>query len=458
MTALRCNTQIALFSLLVLAVPLRAATQKSDTSSSCETPATKTACETSCSTTETASKATCGTSCTHSTEVPVCAVSGTSCGAPTPVDFDPALRAATGGSRRTAVDLGLHNLDELLEPVRAKYRVPALAIAVARSDGVFAAGAVGVRVAGGSARVTATDRFHLGSCGKSITASVAARLVERGQITWDTTIGDVFGDYPEAARSVYGAVTLEQLLAHRSGLPQRDDAVMKRVWALEGDTNTQRGEFVRMALQLPQVADPGSMFLYTDVGYTVAGVMLERAAGKAWEELVEAHIATPLRLRSLGFGEPASPGTVDQPWGHVAHGSRTVPFSPGPYAEMDNPAVIGPAGLVHLSIVDWGTYASEHLKGARKQESVMLAPDTYRVLHTNVKGQNYGLGWGVLQSELGRTLSHTGSCGEWFSTIKIVPDVDLAIVVATNVSGGNGVAACNDALQAVQAQYAAPSQ
>ena len=208
-----------------------------------------------------------------------------------------------------------------------------------------------------------------------------------------------------------------------------------------------------MALQLPPVAEPGSTFLYSDVGYTVAGVMLEQAAKKSWEKLVEEHVAIPLTLTSLGFGEPASLGAMDQPWGHVADGTRTVPFSPGPYAEIDNPAVIGPAGLVNLSIVDWGTYAGEHLKGARGQQGVMLSPDTYRVLHRNVEDQNYALGWGVSQEELGRTLTHTGSCGEWFSVIKILPDVDLAIVVATNVSGGNGVAACSEALQAALAQF-----
>ncbi|MDH3216001.1 MAG: beta-lactamase family protein [Candidatus Krumholzibacteria bacterium] len=369
------------------------------------------------------------------------------------VDFDPALNADTGGSRVSPKDLEFQTLDELLEPLRAKYRVPALAVAAARSNGVFAVGAVGVRVAGANARVTPTDRFHLGSCGKSITASVAARMVERGQIEWDTTIRDAFPNLPEAAASVYASVTLRQLLAHRSGFPPRDDAVMKHIWALEGDSHTQRGGFVRMALQLSPVAEPGSTFLYSDIGYTVAGVMLEQAAKKSWEELVEEHVAIPLTLTSLGFGEPASPGAMDQPWGHVADGTRTVPFSPGPYAEIDNPAVIGPAGLVHLSIVDWGTYAGEHLKGARGQQGVMLSPDTYRVLHRNVEDQNYALGWGVSQEELGSTLTHTGSCGEWFSVIKILPDVDLAIVVATNVSGGNGVAACNDALQAAVAQF-----
>lgn len=458
MTTLRRNTQIVLFTCLALVVPLVASAQKCETSTSCETPAGGSACGTSCDTVDPASKAACGTSCANPAGTPVCGISGNSCGTLATFDFDPARNAEAGGSGVTAGDLGLRTLDELIEPVRARYQVPALAIAVARSDGVFAAGAVGVRVAGARTRVTLTDRFHLGSCGKSITASVAARMVERGQITWQTTIGDVFRDVPEATGSAYRNVTLQALLAHRSGLPPRNDAVMKRVRAFDGDTRKQREQFVRMALALLPAAEPGSTFVYSDVGYTVAGVMLERAAGKSWEELVEQCVAAPLQLTSLGFGEPASAGAMDQPWGHVADGTRTVPFPPGPYAEVDNPAVIGPAGLVHLSILDWGKYASEHLKGARNQKGAMLAAETYHVLHANVEGQNYGLGWGVSQGELGRTLTHTGSCGEWFSLITVMPDIDLAIVVATNISGGNGAAACSEAQQIALAEFSGAKQ
>jgi hypothetical protein len=70
-----------------------------------------------------------------------------------------------------------------------------------------------------------------------------------------------------------------------------------------------------------------------------------------------------------------------------------------------------------------------------------------------VENQNYAMGWGVSHEELGRTITHTGSCGEWYSVIKILPDLDLAIVVATNVAGGNGVAACGEALQAALTQF-----
>ena len=65
--------------------------------------------------------------------------------------------------------------------------------------------------------VTANDTFHIGSVTKSMTAIVAAMLVERGKISWTTTIGDSFSDLGDRLHPGYRPVTLEPLLAHRSG-------------------------------------------------------------------------------------------------------------------------------------------------------------------------------------------------------------------------------------------------
>ncbi len=372
---------------------------------------------------------------------------GQSCGTLATFGVDPARRVVA--PQTAATTLPFRNLASLIEPVRASYRVPALAVAVSRTDGVVAAGATGARIAGHPQSVTPFDRFHLGSCGKAFTATVAARLVAANQIRWETTVADAFPELV-ADNNPYRDVTLQQLLAHRSGLPTRSNAMMHEALGYTGDAIAQRVAFVRMALSLPPASEPGTTFGYTDVGYTVAGAMLERAAGTSWEELVREHVQAPLGLTSLGFGEPATFGGTDQPWGHIAEGDRMVPFTPGPSANDDNPPVIGPAGLVHLSVVDWARFAAAHLSGARGESpDSFLSADAFGVLHADSYSQGYSLGWGVQTTDRGRGLSHTGSCGEWYSLIWILPDADLAIVVATNIGGGNAVAAANEALQVV---------
>src|SRR5215470_14830115 len=88
---------------------------------------------------------------------------------------------------------------DLLEPIRLKYKLPALAGAVVTSKGLEAIGATGVRKAGTPVSVTVEDEWHLGSDTKAMTATIIAHLVQRGKLKWETTLGQVF---PGLARSM----------------------------------------------------------------------------------------------------------------------------------------------------------------------------------------------------------------------------------------------------------------
>ena len=188
---------------------------------------------------------------------------------------------------------------------------------------------------------------------------------------------------------------------------------------------------------------PGASFAYTDLGYAVAGRMLERASGKSWETLIAERIARPLGLRTLGFGAPGSRG-VDQPWGHVVKSGSIRAIPPGPGADQAAP-VIGPAGTIHLSIADWARYAQLHLESARRRgpraaELAELYDDPYH--------QGYGMGWAVSSDRAwarGRLLSHTGSCGAWAAAIWIAPERNMAIVVASNLGTPEAFTALNAA-------------
>ena len=75
--------------------------------------------------------------------------------------------------------------------------------------------------------------------------------------------------------------------------------------------------------------------------------MIERVTGEAWEDLLRERLFEPLGMTSAGFGAPATPGKVDQPWGHLGEIGELHPVEPGPLA--DNPPAIGPAATVHAS-------------------------------------------------------------------------------------------------------------
>lgn len=336
------------------------------------------------------------------------------------------------------------DVSALLEPIRVKHSLPALAAASISAGEILDAGACGLRRADGTARVTLDDKWHLGSCTKSMTASVAAMLVERGTLKWDTTLADAF---PKMAMdAAWRSVRLELLLAHRAGAPHDLPLpLMVRAKMDQGPLTVQRMELVRALLQTAPDPAPGTKHVYSNQGYIIAGAMLEEATGKPWEELMPEMLFRPLKLESAGFGAPGSANDVDQPWGHLRAGTHNGPVAPGPMA--DNPPVLGPAGTVHMSIRDFARYAGWHAGEARRSGK-LLTVESFRKLHTAVEGQDYALGWITAQRPWagGRVLLHNGSNTMNFAVMWVAPERDFAVVAATNVFGPDAEKGCDEAV------------
>ncbi len=328
---------------------------------------------------------------------------------------------------------------ELLSRIREEHGLPALAAVVVKDGKVREAAAVGVRKSGESTPVTIQDKFHIGSCTKSMTATLAALLVERGKIRWDTTIAEVFPELKGKVDRLYLAVNLEQLLSHRGGCPNKppNDA-WARAWRKQGTPAEQRYEFIKSVLSKPPEAQPGTKYVYSNQGYAVAGAMLERVTGTAWEQLITQMLFRPLGMDSAGFGPPGKAGGLDQPWGHVLERGRAKPV------QSDNPPAIGPAGTVHCSLLDLARYAIFHVReGFGRKE--LLKPQTFARLHTPVTGQDYAMGWLCAARERGActALTHAGSNTMWFVVMWLVPKKEFAVLVGTNIAGPEAEKACD---------------
>lgn len=336
----------------------------------------------------------------------------------------------------------MRSLNKLLEPIRAESGVPALAAGVIERGKLVALGAVGRRRADHEQPVQTGDRFHIGSCTKSMTATLLAKLVESGRIDWGSMIAEVFPDIRKRIKREYWKVTLEQLLTHRSGLPEDrapDPQVFPKLWALSA---SQRKQAVELILQQEPVAKPGEKMVYSNGGYVVAGAMAEVVVGKSWEELIQEMLFHPLGIRSAGFGAP-----LNAPWGHRATPQGYMPVAPSPLA--DNPPVFGPAGRVHLSLPDWARYAIAHLIGATEQKPPLLSHSAFRKLHTPPDGNGYAMGWGVAQPTWakGVVLLHAGSNTLWFAQIVLVPAARAGYLVATNAGDEKAVGAVRQVLE-----------
>jgi len=310
--------------------------------------------------------------------------------------------------------------------------------------------AAGVRKWGDPTPVTTNDVFHIGSCTKSMTATLAAMFIEQGKLRWNTTIAEVFPELKGRMNKQYETVTVEQLLHHRGGVPHEPPpAAWKRAWEEIGTPLEQRREFIEAVLSAPPAATPGTKMIYSNQGYVIIGAMLEKISGEAFESLMAEKLFKPLHMDTAGFGPPGTKGKVDQPWGHVRKLLLTLPM------QSDNPPVLSPASRVHCSLDDLARFAMLHLQ--ENATNGLLQPETLARLHkpdgTNISSpiENYACGWVILKRGWagGRTLWHNGSNTMWYIVMWLAPEKDFCVIAATNVAGDDAEKACDDAAVAM---------
>jgi CubicO group peptidase (beta-lactamase class C family) len=284
----------------------------------------------------------------------------------------------------------------------------------------------GERAAGSGIAVTETDLWHFGSITKSMTATLIARLVDRGDLHWDNTVGDMLGAVAPDVNAAYRPVTFRHLLSHRAGLATDaagDFSVLLSRKIV--DPPKERITLVRVALATPPRGRPGSTFEYANSGYVVAAAMLEAKFGQSWEDLIRTYLFKPLGLQSAGFGPPGREGATDQPVGH----SDNLPSGARPHPVgsriTDITAALGPAGRVHMNLRDMLRYLTAH-----RDRSEFLKPHTWTTLHTPPFGGDYAMGWIVRPNG---ALFHAGSNTLWY-----------AEVLVDSARGFAAVAACND--------------
>lgn len=269
----------------------------------------------------------------------------------------------------------------------------------------------GLRAAGQPAAVTVQDKWHLGSITKSVTATLFARMVDAGVIGWDTPIASVLSGVPRRHRDL----TAIELLSHHAGLAK--DIPLRRLFAMpmiEEDARANRRRYAELALDMRPIGPARSGYAYSNAGYVLAAHMLEEATGQSYEALVRREVLEPLGLSSAGFGPPGSPDLLDQPYGH----------QDGEPVWADNPAVMAPAGGLHMAPADLLTYLRAH-----KDRAPLLRRESWAQLHRPRFGSTSALGW--IAGRDG-SLWHNGSNTYWYAEVLIEPQSGLIAGYCSN--------------------------
>lgn len=311
-----------------------------------------------------------------------------------------------------------------LAALRAEAGAPALGAAAANRDGRALSLADGLRMIGREENVTTSDRWHLGSITKSMTATLVARCVEAGDIAWSDTVGGVLGAAVPDMRDEYRDANFLHLLSHQAGL-QANIPQLALFPRYRDDAREDRVRLAQFALQQEPEGPKGESFTYSNSGYVIAGAMLEARLGATWETLIQERVFAPLGMSTAGQGAPGNEGAYDQPVGHAALTADAAlqAFPPGAMI-TDNPAALGPAGRAHASFEDVLKYLDAH----RERRAPFLSAESWQALHTPHFGGEYALGW----VRRGDMLWHNGSNTLWYAEVMFDRNRGVSAVAAAN--------------------------
>lgn len=337
--------------------------------------------------------------------------------------------------------------DALLKEKMQGTETPGMAALVIRDFRAEPELVAGVRRLGSEARVRRGDRWHLGSDGKAMVATMVARLVERGALSWDRPLAEMLPQFSATMHESYRDVTLPELLSHRSGLSHDlSESQADFYYGFHTDSDplpAQRLRYLDRALQDPPVAVKRTKFSYSNTGYIVAAACAEQATSRAFEALIVSEVFAPMGMSSTSFNRF---GAANDPSGHrdgrVADQLRDV-----------LPPMFVPAGGIRMSMSDWGRFCIDHMRGVHGRGRLLRA-ETYRLLHTPQGDTGFAaLGWGYLPNVFGRrgpALFHAGSDGNWEAVVMLFTETGNGILVAANAAASmRGDRAANEVMRAI---------
>ncbi|MFQ5536824.1 MAG: serine hydrolase [Gemmatimonadota bacterium] len=316
------------------------------------------------------------------------------------------------------------------------WRAPGLAIAVVKDgDLVFARG-YGVQVAGGDAAVDERTRFAIGSTTKAMTVAALGILVDEGRLAWDDPVRRFLPWFELKDPWVTREVTVRDLLTHRAGLGNAD-----YLW-YERDASTE--DIVRKLRFVEPAYSMRASFIYQNIMYAAAGLVVEAVSGMPWEAFVRARIFRPLGME----------GTV--PLLRELEGQENVA---APHAlindtlrVIENASVdpVAPAGAVWSSVYDMSLWLRMLLAGGVASDGERLlesatVEEFFRPQTLIPAGQfyptqrltrpawmSYGLAWFQHDYRGHKVDFHTGSIDGMVAVAGLVRDLNLGVYVLAN--------------------------
>ncbi|MGI8510741.1 MAG: serine hydrolase domain-containing protein [Gemmatimonadaceae bacterium] len=301
--------------------------------------------------------------------------------------------------------------------------LPSLSIAVVHGSQTLLKKAYGYTDLENGVVATPASVYRIGSDTKQFTAAAIMRLVEEGKLHLDDDVRPFFPNFPFGDRHV----TVRQLLTHTAGVAN----YTMHLPAFQRETLSHDSLLAKI-YDKPFDFEPGTSYRYSNTGYYMLGMIVEKLSGRPYKDYLQQEFLTPLGLDKTYYCS-VEPLIMHRAQGY---GVRDGKFVNADYIDMDLPFAAGSICSTPSDLVKW----SEALQSGK-----VVSAASYRQMSTpgTLNGgtpSKAGYGFGLAISDVGghREVAHGGSINGFSASVATFPNDSLYVVVLTNMLSAPG--------------------
>lgn len=259
--------------------------------------------------------------------------------------------------------------------------------------------------------------FEIGSVTKQFTSASVMMLVDRGKVALDADVRTYLPDFPDKGAKI----TVENLLTHTSGIPSYTENPKWRTMLREDMTPQQ---IVDITKDEPLAFPPGTKWEYDNTGYTLLGMIVEKASGMSYADFVRKNIFEPLGMTHSYYGDNAAL-IPNRAAGYAKDESGWVN---APYLSMTQPYAAGSlmSTVDDLALWDAAVTAGKLLSKASWDR--VFTP--YKL--ASGEDTHYGYGWEIGSYEGRAMVRHNGGIPGYVSEVARMPKEGVYVAMLTN--------------------------
>ena len=267
--------------------------------------------------------------------------------------------------------------------------------------------------------------FHIASISKQFTAFAVELLVSEGRVSWDDNIRTYVPEIPEYDHPV----TLRHLAHHTSGIRDQWSLLLMAGWRWEADLVTQANALDVMSRQQALNFEPGSEYLYSNSGFTLLAVVVERVSGKTLREFAQERIFAPLGMTSTHFHDDHERIVPDRAYGYRRYADEGWKIS------IPDFAIVGASSLFTTveDMAKWDSNLRDHVIG----DDALYGRFLERGILNNGDTLTYAHGIAVSDFRGQTAIGHGGADAGYRTNYLRLPDSDVGIVSFCNFARAN---------------------